>query len=56
MKADGLDATDLQRMGMVVPDGGQPEFLPGRDLRPQDLFLYLRYLEAQHLAQLGQQE
>jgi hypothetical protein len=49
-----LTTEDLSRLGMEPsPDGGPPRFVPGRDLRPQDLFLYLRWQEKQHLGSLA---
>jgi hypothetical protein len=48
-----LTTEDLFALGMEPgPDGGPPRFVPGRDLRPQDLFLYLRFAEAKYLASL----
>ena len=49
-----LTTDDLTRLGMVQrDDGGPPRFKPGQDLRPQDLFLYLRWAESDYLGSLG---
>jgi len=48
-----LTQEDLLRLGMELDStGGTLSFVPGRDLRPQDLFLYLRWSEQQYLASL----